>query len=804
MSVPPPSSTAHMGTFTVGDWRVEPRSCLITRGDRTQRLRPQLIDLLVCLAKRPGTIVLRDEILSEVWAGQFVAESALSRCVTELRQVLGDDAQHPTYIDAIRKRGYRLIAPVAWSDPAAAPLASPEKPDAGVESDAAAAPSEGVAPIQGEEPPARPVRAEARRGGTRRAWLWALATAAVVMGIVAVIMVRRGPAGVLTDRDRVLLAFENLTGDPVFDETIPTAMSIQLEQSPYLALISPRHIEDTLRMMEKPTNTPLTRVVGLEVCERVGGRAVIVTSIASMGRQYVVGAEAVACDSQTVLTRQQITVGGKEQVLGALQQAAERIRRTIGESGSSVDRFNVPVVQATTSSLDALRALRRGDAARDRGEWRVALGQYREAVSIDADFALAHQRRGILALAGGGTEDERYQAFERAYQLRERVTLPERMEIEAGYHLYVTGNRALIIGALESLVRTYPKRAEFRASLADRHVESGQLEAALAQAQEALRLEPDSLDALATVGLAQLYLNRIAEAKAAAEKIIALGGTSPSPYYILFHCGLATGDKALLARARAWAAQHPDQAIPYILEGEAEEAMSRGHLRESLALLAKWEASAVASGRPMQAAMLRLRMARYEALCGLRAEALRRVNEELRHELTPVLQLDVVKVAVSAEAFDLATKMLDGLDRIPAMGVAQPGATLMPAYRAAVEMSQGRADRALARLTPLEDLDLGMSFGFIPLFERGRAHAALGHWADARSAFKKILDHPTIDSGQKLVPLALVELARTLARAGDLAASRAAYQQFFERWKDADAGLPLLEQARREFAALPR
>jgi tetratricopeptide (TPR) repeat protein len=201
--------------------------------------------------------------------------------------------------------------------------------------------------------------------------------------------------------------------------------------------------------------------------------------------------------------------------------------------------------------------------------------------------------------------------------------------------------------------------------------------------------------------------------------------------------------------------------------------------------------------------MVRLRMARFEALVGLRARALRRVDEEIRRGLAPGLKIDAVKVAISAGAFDLAARLLDEIEQGGlAVGV-QPDATFVRAYRAAVDASRGRIDDALSRLAPLEPLDLGLAYGFIPLFERAQTHFLAGNWAMARAAYEKILAHSTLDSGRKLLPLAQLGLARTLARAGDIASSRRTYEQFFERWKTADPDLPLLAQARREYQALP-
>ena len=809
---------ARLVPFTVGDWLVEPKACRLSRGDTVVKLRPQLTDLLVCLSRRAGEVVLRDEILAEVWPAQYIAESGLSRCVAELRQSLQDDAQEPRFIETFPKRGYRLIAAVVWLKPTepvdampAAAMAADVTPVEGTPIEATPVPAElgadpavgaavsGEAALESADAPGR-----ARRAVGRRRRVWAAAVVGLLaMGIVAVAMLVRAPASVLTERDTVLLAFENRTGDPVFDDAVPLAVSIQLEQSPYLGLLSPGRVQEVLRMMKRPPDTPVTRAIGMDICERVGGRALIVTSIARLGRQYAVGLEAVACGSGRVLTRQQVTLDAKEKVLDALQRTAVEIRRAVGEPASSIERYNVPIVEATTSSLEALRAVRRGDVARAGGRTGLALGLYRDAVALDGDFALAYSRLGAMA-AIEGPEAEMRSAFERAYALRQHVTLPERLEIEAAYHRHVTGERGRVIEALELLKRSYPTRALVRRSLAEEHTQAGRYEAALAEGLEAVRLEPNSAINLATVARAHLYLNQLAEARNAAESALASGGVSPRLHVILFQCALAANDEGLLARERAWAAEHPE-AAGYWLDVEAEEAVNRGRLREAMGLLQQYEAWAATGGGPDTASMLRLRMARYEAICGLGPQAMRRVDAEIsRRSFNPYLRMDAVKVAISAGAFDRAERLLDELDRDGQPGASQPGATFARAYRAAIAAHRGRPGLALELLAPLQPFELGLAYGFIPLFERGHAHFLAGDWTNSRLAYEKVLAHSTIDSGRKLLPHAQLGLARTLARAGDVAASRRTYEQFFERWRHADPDLPLLLQARREYEVLAK
>ena len=568
MATEPGPGTSRLRPFTLGDWIVDPKACHLSRPGTVVKLRPQLVDVLVCLARRAGEIVLKDEILAEVWPGQYIADSGLSRCIAELRQILKDDAQAPRFIETIPKRGYRLVAAVSWMPQASASPGEQAEAEHVAPEAASGARQDGIEPAA-DEPEDHGPDAGVGGGpvsGRRRRWA-AGAMVLLAAGVVGmVLLIRVSPAKVLTERDPVLLAFENRTGDAVFDEIVPLAVSIQLEQSPYLALLSPGRVAEVLKMMRRPADTPMTRAVGLEVCERAGARAVIVTSIASLGRQYAIGLEALSCGTGEILARRQVTAERKEGVLGGLERAAGEIRTAVGEPAASIARYNVAIVEATTASLEALRALRQGDLARERGQFEVALGFYRQAVAQDPDFALGCSRLGAMARTLG-TEAESAEALEKAYFLRERVTLPERLEIEAVYHRLLTGDQAKMMAALELLVRTYPRRALYRRTLSSENWRAGRYDRALAEALEAQRLEPGSAMAWASVSQAYLALGRIPEARAAAEQGIAAGGVVPQLHLVLFQSALAAGDAELLARERAWAAAQGEVAA-ILLPGE--------------------------------------------------------------------------------------------------------------------------------------------------------------------------------------------------------------------------------------------
>ncbi len=796
-------SSPRVDDFRVGDWLAEPALNRLTAGETVVRVRPQLMDVLVCLARRQGRVVLKDELLAEVWPDRIITESGMVRCIAELRQILGDDSHSPRYIETISKRGYRLLAAVEWlpAEIAASPVAVPgDSPHGAGLSALPGVPSSDGHRLEGNGPDRVASAPPALR--PRRPWVVAAALLCVaVVVVLAVFAFRSRPAAALTEQDVVVLAFENTTGDKVFDDTLPLALAIQLEQSPFLRLLSNERIRDILVQMKQPADAPITKAVGLEVCERAGAAAVILGSVTPLGSRYVIGLQASSCASGDVIAREQVEVSSKDDVLEALGRAASRLRTGLGESRDSMARYDVPMTDGTTVSLEALRLLRQGDGARDRGQLTEALQRYREAAARDPDFALAQSRLATAAM-NAHYEPEALAALERAYALRDRVTVPERLEIDLVYNVYATGDQAKITGALQALRQEYPRRALYRRRLASHHLDTGHFAEALTEALEAQRLEPANASTFGIVARAYFALGRWGDARATAEDAIARGVATETLRSLLLQVGFITGDAALVGRERDWAATQPE-ATPYFLEFDAENDVWRGRLRQSLAALDTYQAWALQRGAEYRWTVLELRKARYEALCGLSVAARARMNRQLRSgKLDAGLKVDALKVAVSAGDMATARALVAEFDAAGWPKIEQPFAGFVLAYRAAIDTHAGRPQQALDRLAPFVPYELGLNWGLIPLHERALAHLKAGEWQQARDAFQKMLDHPGVFSGQKLLPLAQIGLARALAAGGQRDLSRAAYDEFLRLWEGADADLPLLAAARRERAAL--
>jgi eukaryotic-like serine/threonine-protein kinase len=783
-----PSRASHLGPFTVGDWLVDPRSCVVSRGETTERLRPQLVDLLVCLAKRPGHLVLKDEILSDVWLGQCIAESGLSRCIAELRQILQDDAQQPRFIETIPKRGYRLIATVAGLEE---PPSAPNAPGGGAP-DA----TEREAGDPGRQPTA------GLRLTGRRTRVWAGAGLAVVLvGIaVAVLLTMSPPVAVLTERDTVLLAdVSNATRDRVFDDALRLALAVELEQAPFLRILPQEAVRGAL---VRASRSPDERVIGplaLEVCRREGAAVLLAGSIASLGSRYVVGLEAIACSTGESLGRVMREAGSKERVLTALEQAASRIRQRLGESRDSLRQHDVPLARATTPSLEALKALSLGDFNRDHARLEEALALYRQATELDPQFALAWARLGVVAW-NLTLREEALPALSRAYELRDRASQPERFYIEA-HHYRFAGDPQRTIETYRAWQRMYPGSPVPPTNLASTFSTlMGQYDAALREAHEAVRLAPYSSLAHRALITAYRGSGRIAEAKKAAAGAASHGVDDQLLHRELLNLALVEGDQAAIERESRWAAGSPVFALR-ALRMRAASAMARGRLGEARHLWLDAVAKAGEIGPARRVAEVRIYQAEAEALLGDARAARAALDAALAAERREMALVNSAILFGVIGEFDRARALLAEIDRLPAP---DPAALrgFLPVARALAEAGLGHQEAALGLLRPVTPFEKAQDLELVPVGVRGLVARAAGRSSDAAAACDDLVALRAISPASPWVPFARLARARALLESGDAAGSRTAYDAFLESWKDADPDAPLLRAARRERAAL--
>ncbi|HEY3382509.1 MAG TPA: winged helix-turn-helix domain-containing protein [Vicinamibacterales bacterium] len=777
-------------------------------GDAVTRLRPQLIDLLVCLASRAGQTVSKDEILETVWPGQFIAESGLTRCVAELRQVFGDAPQDSRVIETIPKRGYRLIAPVRfvpmadeWPMPpnGEPPLAGGTPPPPNAEPPLAG----GTPPLPGGGPPVTggtPVplvggkrsRASALVRRQRFGWIGA---ALVLVAALATAVWWYAWRTTLGEQDTVVLAVENGTGDRVFDEALRLALAVQLEQSPYLRVVSEQRIRDELRFMNQAPDATITRAIAMEACQRVGAKAVLVVSLTPLGRHYLIGVEGLNCRSGDVLARQQLEVDGKEAVVAGLGQAVSGIRRHLGESVASIRRNDVPIVQATTSSIEALNELSLAERAQGRGQDEEAVRLYQRAVELDPTFALAYVKLGsqLLALWRYG---EALDALQKAYSLRDRASAVERLYITADYYHWVARDPIRATGPLEAARDAFPRSPVPRVGLASLYGQLGRFDQALAEGREALRLDPDNALATATVAEVLLRLNRFDEAKQTGEQLIARQRENVQTRLVLSDIAFVQGDIDGLRRQLEWAAATP-AAESAFLRHQGGMAMFGGKVETSTRLWRQCGTRASDRGDRALAAALAFEEARGRALLGWTTEVVAITSSILQSNRSGHALIGSAVALGLAGQTDAAERLVREYQALPDLE-AGVDPDSRPIARALIAHQQGRTDDALELMAPLRPYDLAPQFRGLPPYVRGLILLGAGRPAEAVREFERLTSHRGIVPSQVIYPMAWLQLARARAKAGDAAGSRQAYDQFFIFLEDADAGIPALLQARKE------
>ncbi len=615
----------------------------------------------------------------------------------------------------------------------------------------------------------------------------------LVLGGVGFFVSRRAPA--LVERDAILLAdFVNTTGDPVFDGTLKQALAVQLEQTPFLSVFGEQRVRETLRLMNRSPEERLTGALARDLCERQGIKAMLTGSISSLGTQYVVSLDAVNCRTGDSIARQQAEASSKEGVLKALGEATGNLRRKLGESLASIQKYDAPVERATTSSLEALKAYSAGRDLRQRGDETKSVPYFKKAIDLDPNFALAYYNLAFVYSNGGELELAREfsrQAFER----RERASEMEKLAIDSQYHSVVTGNAPKAIEILELWKQTYPSDERPPNNLAVRYLTLGQFEKALEEAQEAVRRNPNNQFPRTNTAAAFLGLHRFEEAKAVYEKAIAdkvVARGIPNLYQIAFVQGDAAAMQREVEAARGKTAERNLRA------SEAAVATFVGKYKE--ARVAAHDASEMArrAGLKQNTAGNLAAQAAREVLVGYDAEARRLVAEALVLDPSVDRQLGVATTLAQAGDIAQARKLMSAV-------VAQfPADTLIqnvqsPRVDAAIELRGGAAAKSIEVLRASAPYERA---NHLSIYLRGQAYLKAGSSAEAAREFQKILDNRGTSRVNVLYPLAHLGVARAAVRSGDTGKARKSYQDFFAIWKDADPEIPILLEAKREYAKL--
>jgi serine/threonine protein kinase/Flp pilus assembly protein TadD len=603
----------------------------------------------------------------------------------------------------------------------------------------------------------------------------------------------------LNDRDTVLLTdFTNTTGDSVFDGTLRQALAVQLEQSPFLTIFSDERIRETLRYMNRSQEERLTVPVAREICQRQGLKALLAGSISSLGSHYVISLEAINAQTGDAIARQQVEAASKEQVLTVLGSAASNLREKLGESLRTIQKYDASIEQATTSSLEALKAFSLGNEHQGRGQYLEAIPLYRLAIEVDPNFALAYARLAVAYDNSRQTELAAEYAA-KAFERRERVSEREKLFISWRYYSSTTRELDKAIEVLKLWKQTFPRNPEPSNTLSFYYSQIGQFDKAIEEAEEAIRLSPNRTQPYSNLAIALMCLNRFAEAKAVYEQAMAQGLDSTGFHWGLYQIGFAQNDESLMQQQTSWLSGKSNeyealdwQAKTSAFSGQLEKAeqfsiraielASRGNLQE-------------VAGQFATHAALR------ESATGKCRKAGGEVNKALALAKTNTTVIESALVLALCGDANQATGILnEQYRRFPKD--TWLNMVWLPTVRAIVELRRNNPAAAIQLLQATQPYETGYVAQYWPMYVRGMAYLKSNSGAQAAAEFQKIINTGGVNMNTSLYSLAHLGLARALALSADQSQSRTAYEDFFRLWKDADADLPIFQEARLEYEKL--
>ena len=768
------------------EFELDLRGYQLRRSGRTLKLERIPMEVLFLLVERRGQLVTREEIIEKLWGKDVFldTDNAINTAIRKIRQVLKDDPEQPRFVQTVTGRGYRFIGQIA----------------------------EVVAPPA--KAPAQEQSASSSPAPTSTGKRWKL----IVPAIVAVLALSVGGyfyfgrTPKLTDKDTIVLAdFNNTTGDSVFDGTLRQGLAVQLEQSPFLSLISEERIQQVLRLMGKPADARLTPEIAREICERTGSAAVLDGSIASLGSQYVLGLRAEDCRTGDVLAEEQVQAARKEDVLNALGQIASKFRTRVGESLTTVKQYDTPLAEATTPSLEALRSYSAGWQASFSSGSAASVPFFQRAVEIDPNFASAYAALGRMY---GDIGESVLSAVNtsKAYQLRDRASDQEKFFISLTYYLQVTGNLDKAQQTCELWMQAYPRAWEPHALLAGGVYPSiGKREESVEEAKIALGIDPDFSIGYSLLAASYLALERTAEAENTLQRASDRKLDIPDFHVQRYVIAFLKDDKTGMEREAALT-REKSGADDWMSNAEAFVSAYSGHLQEARKMSDRAADLARKAERRDTEALYEADAEIREALFGNGATARQRAVEAI--ELSK--SRDVEYGAAFALALSGDSSRSQGLTedlskRFPDDTIVR--FTYVPAIRALVALNHSQPSKAVELLqtaisyedgTPIEggsEFLLGAG-SLYPAYVRGLAYLAAHQGAEAAAEFQKILDHRGVVLCDPIGALAHLQLGRAYTLSGDRTKAKSAYRDFLTLWKDGDPDIPILKQAQAEYANL--
>jgi eukaryotic-like serine/threonine-protein kinase len=612
----------------------------------------------------------------------------------------------------------------------------------------------------------------------------------------------------LTQMDTIVLAdFINKTGDPIFDDTLRQGLAAQLQQSPFLSLVSEQRIQQTLRLMGLPPDSKLSPAIAGDLCLRAGGAAYLTGAISSIGSQYVIGVSAINCQTGDSLAEEQVTANGKENVLKALGEASTKLREKLGESLKTVQKLDTPIEQATTPFLGALQAYSLGRKTMlGKADYTAAVPLFERSIQLDPNFAMAYANLGT-AYHNLGEKMLASENTRKAYDLRGHVSEWEKFYIESHYHHFVTGDLEKARQSYELWSQIYPREQVPPNNLGVVYQTLGQYDKSLTEFREALRLSPaDSLN-FGNLVLAYIHLNRLDDARTLANEALSKNLDSSDLRVSLYQLAFLKNDLPGMDQQVSWSAGKPGKEN-IMLYLEAGTAAYSGKLITARELSRQASTSAARAGEKEMAAGCESAAALWEALYGNASQARQRAAGTLAQsngrdsQFVAAFALALIGDSARAQALTV-----DLQNRFPQDTVVQ--FNYLPTLRAQLALTlpnnAAKAVDALSSATPYELGVPGSSIfwtNLYPVYVRGQAFLASREGTRAAAEFQKILDWPGVVVNEPIGALAHLGLARSYALAGDAPKSQAAYQDFLTLWKDADPNIPILSAAKAEYAKL--
>ena len=767
--------------YRFGLFEVDTGTAELRRKGLLIRIQDQPIRVLMALLEARGRIVSKEQLRFTLWAEDIHVEvdGALSVAVAKLREALGDDAANPRFIETVPRRGYRFIAPIETGIAAGVaelPAASP--------------------------PPASPENQNpSKRGpGYSKVYVASLASVVVVLlgtgGVAAYKWMRSKPHDPV--HSLIVTNFANNTGDSVFDGSLRRAAIVQLAQSPWLSIESDTAIDSALQSLNRPPSEGrVTPEIARQTCQPLQADAILSGSISRQGiDNYGIAMETHRCGDEKLLSRASTDVKGRDGVLGAFGKMLAGVRHDLGESTAMMERFNTPLEQATTDSLEALNAYRVGYDLRSKGHSQDSIPYFKAAIVLDPRFAMAYEQLGS-AYTNLGEERTGAGFMQKAFDLRERATEPERYVISGRYFDVVAVELEKALAVYSLWHSTYPRDWSPLNALANDENLIGRYPEAIAAAREAVRLEPNHAFPYTNLAVALLGANRYAEAEQVCVEAAAKHRTSSVLRRVSFQLAFASGDADRIKATSDAMREAVDDSFWL-----AEAAFAQGKVKEAERLFAASAAQAHKAGLPGVESSDLTAEAILLAFIGETDKARRLARSSMSDDAGEVgygqAMVVLAFIGDAQEAAELGRKM----DRTYPFSTYNVG-VYRPMMAGLLAHQGGKtADNILDVMSPAVPYELGQYASLLPVYVRAIALARAGDTQTAGREFQHLLDHPGVDATSPLLPLAHLGLARVHGVAHQMNDSCTEYKEFLREWKNADPDIPILRAARSEAARL--